>query len=508
MQSSAQRSWVKRMIWLQKNWRLASTLAFLGSAAAALLGRVALARVAGVPVHYASHQLCSASFVAGLDPTEFYNEAIRPKLGPIGGFIRYDVDRQRQEVRTSLAGLVHSRAVYDGPFGCRVLHPGGEASFQEEADDPEPSGLTPPPFADPGIVAPANAKLSEALDHAFAESEAGPRRFTKAVVVLHRGLIVGERYAPGVAPQTPLIGFSMTKSVTNALLGILVRKGMLDMKQPAPIDEWSTPGDPRQSITPDQLLRMVSGIRCGQSLHTGPATIFDADTQMEFDRADQSAFAASAGLRAKPGSEWRYTNCNFVLLSRIIRNLAGGDANAARRFIARELFEPLGFEHATLEYDSAGVPLGTIHLWASARDWARFGLLYLRDGVAESGRRILPEGWVDYSAELTPQSADDYGYGAGFWTQRGNSAAARERVAAGMPADSFMAKGSQGQYTIVIPSEDLVIVKIGWAYTPDDDLVAVARLVRETIAALQSEKSRHAGLKRTPGEIIEMRATR
>jgi CubicO group peptidase (beta-lactamase class C family) len=478
------------MIWLRKNWRLASALAVLGSAAAALLGRVAVARVVGVPVHYASHQLCSASFVAGLDPTDFFNEAIKPKLGPLGALLRYEVDRERQEVRTSLAGLVHSRAVHDGPFGCRVLHLDREASFsRSEAGDPEPPAPSAPsPFAGPEVVAPVNAKLSEVLDHAFAESESGPRRFTKAVLVLHRGRVVGERYAAGITPATPLLGFSMTKSVTNALLGILVRKGMLDMKKPAPIAEWSKPGDPRQPITPDQMLRMVSGIRCGQSLKTGFTTIFDADTQMEFDMADQSAFAASAGQRAAPGSEWRYTNCNFVLLSRIIRNLAGGDAKSARRFITRELFESVGFEHATLEYDSAGVPLGTIHLWASARDWARLGLLYLRDGVAESGRRILPEGWVDYSAELTPQSADEYGYGAGFWTQRGNSAAARERVTAGMPADSFMALGAQGQYTIVIPSEDLVIVKIGWAYTPDDDRIAVARLVKETIAALQLEE--------------------
>src|SRR5579872_114388 len=474
------------MIGLRKNWKLAATLAGLGSAAAALFGRVALARVAGVPVHYASHQLCSASFVAALDPTEFYDEAIKPKLGPIGGLLRYEVDERRREVRTNLLGLVNSRAVYDGPFGCRVIHPGREARFSRgEADDPRPAVSSPSPFAGAETVAPVNARLSEALDHAFAESRSGPRRFTKAVLVLHGGRIVGERYAPGVTTATPLTGFSMAKSVTNALLGILVRKGMLDMEKPAPVAEWSKPGDPRQSITPDQMLRMVSGVRCGQSLHTGFTTLFDADTQMEFDMADQSAFAASAGLRAKPGSEWRYTNCNFVLLSRIIRDKAGGDANSTRRFIARELFEPLGFEHATLEFDSAGVPLGTIHLWASARDWARLGLLYLRDGVAESGRRILPEGWVDYSAKLTPQSADEIGYGAGFWTQRGNSAAGRERIAAGMPADSFMAQGSQGQYAIVIPSQDLVIVKIGWAYTPDDDRAAVARLVRETIAALQ-----------------------
>jgi CubicO group peptidase (beta-lactamase class C family) len=474
------------MISLRKNWRLGLTLTCIGAAAAARVSCEGPARVAGVPVHFTSHQLCSATFVGGLDPAQFYNEAIKPKLGPVGALLTYEIDRERQEVRAHLAGLVHSRAVYDGPYGCRVLHPRREARFaQSEADDHTPRVVSPSSIAGPGIVAPANDKLSEALDHAFAEPYSGPRRFTKAVVVLHQGRVVGERYAPGVTQTTPLIGWSMTKSVTNALLGILVQNGKLDMHKPAAIAEWSAPSDPRRIITADQLLRMVSGIGCGQSLKTGFTTLFDADTQMEFDMADQPAFAANARLRAEPGAEWRYTNCNFILLSRMIRDAAGGDATSSRKFIERELFAPLGFEHATLEYDSAGVPLGTIHLWASARDWARFGLLYLRDGVAESGQRLLPEGWVDYSATLTPLSADEYGYGAGFWTQRGNSAAARARIAAGFPADSFMAIGSQGQYTIVIPSHDLVIVKLGWAYTPHDDHVAVERLVRETIAALQ-----------------------
>jgi hypothetical protein len=193
-------------------------------------------RVVSVPVHFTSHQLCSATFVAGLDPTEFYNEAIKPKLGAIRAFLRYEVDRQRQEVRADLAGLVHSRAVYDGPFGCRVLHPGRETRFfQGESNDREPLIASPSPIADPGIVAPVNDKLAEAVNHAFAESESGPRRFTKAVVVLHRGRVVGERYAPGVTPSTPLIGWSMTKSVTNAILGVLVRNGKLDLQKPAPI---------------------------------------------------------------------------------------------------------------------------------------------------------------------------------------------------------------------------------------------------------------------------------
>src|SRR5262245_1775389 len=201
------------MIWMQKNWMLGWTLGCIGAATAALAACEGPARVAGVPVHFTSHQLCSATFVAGMDPTEYYNEAIKPKLGPIRAFLRYEVDRQRQEVRTHLAGLVHSRAVHDGPFGCRILHPGREARFfQGEADDREPSVVAPPPIAGPGIVAPANDQLSEALDHAFEESESGPRRFTKAVVVLHRGRVVGERYAPGVTPATPLTGWSMTKS--------------------------------------------------------------------------------------------------------------------------------------------------------------------------------------------------------------------------------------------------------------------------------------------------------
>jgi hypothetical protein len=235
MPPSTQLSWVMAMVWLGKNWKLASTLACLGSASAGLLGRDALARAIGVPVHYASHQLCSATFVAGLDPAQFFDEAVRPKLGPAGPLLRYEIDRQRQEVRTSLAGLVSSRAVYDGPFGCRVLHPGREERFSSgEAGHQQPS-VGSAPLADSAKVAPVNAGLSGALDQAFQESESGPRRFTKAVVILHRGRIVGERYAPGVTPATPLIGFSMTKSVTNALLGILVRKGTLDMKAPAPI---------------------------------------------------------------------------------------------------------------------------------------------------------------------------------------------------------------------------------------------------------------------------------
>lgn len=470
-----------------KAMTLALTIGCLVLAAVLFGSWFGLGRMVGVPAHFASHQLCSAVFVGGLEPAQYYREAIAPKFGSLGKLLRYDIDRERREVRVIFAGLVHSRAIDDGPYGCRVIHSGDgfRAAHDEKNSTRSQSSL--PSIGGPDVVVPKSAALSEALDHAFAEPKSAPHRWTKAVLILHRGQVIGERYAPGVTPVTPLHGYSMTKSVTNALVGVLVRQGKLNVDGPAPIAEWSAPDDPRHRISIDQMMRMVSGISCGQSLHFGWYTIFDTDTHMEFDMRDQAGFAAHRSLRAEPGSEWRYTNCNFVLLSRIIRDAAGGDAQSTRKFIERELFEPLSMEHATLEYDSAGTPLGTFHLWASARDWARLGLLYLRDGISPGGQRILPEGWVDYSARLTPQS-DEYGYGAGFWTQRGNSSAARERIAAGMTADSFMAQGSQGQYTIVIPSEDLVIVKIGWAYTPHDDIVAVERLVKEVIATLHADE--------------------
>src|SRR5262249_33533037 len=160
------------MMPLRNNWRLALTILGIGAATVALLGCNCPGRVAGVPVHFTSHQLCSATFVGGLDPTEYYTEAIKPKLGPITAPLRYKVDRENQEVHTSLAGLVHSRAVFDGLFGCRVLHPGREARFfQGKSDDREPLVGSPSSIAGSGIVSPVNDKLSEALDHAFAESE-------------------------------------------------------------------------------------------------------------------------------------------------------------------------------------------------------------------------------------------------------------------------------------------------------------------------------------------------
>jgi CubicO group peptidase (beta-lactamase class C family) len=436
-------------------------------------------RAAAVATGYVSHQLCSATFVSQLDPDPFYRQAVAPILSPVNFLESHQVDRQKGEVTSRFAGLSETRAVYRGPLGCLVLHGEPPPPVVLAAQTPAPALL--PDIAGPQVVEPDQPALKQALDRAFAENAQPPYRNTKAVVVVRDGRVIAERYAPGYGIDTQLTGWSMTKSVTNALIGILVRQGKVSMDGPAPISAWSRPSDPRHAITLDNLLRMTSGLDMGQSLTANAGTAFDPTAYMVYGVRDMAAFAEKAPLKATPGTVWTYANGNTILLSRIIRDNAGGDAAGVLAFAHRELFDKLGMRHVTVEFDATGTPIGSSHMLASPRDWARFGLLYLNGGLV-GGQRLLPEGWVDYSATATPGS-EQFGYGAGFWTNRGNGEGQRYRIAHGLPADSFMARGSNGQYTIVVPSQRLVVVRMGPAFNERDDMDVVARLVADVIAA-------------------------
>lgn len=450
-----------------------------GFAAAARAGRGNLRpdRVLAVAPNLVSHQLCSAVFVAGVDPDSYYREYIAPNLSVLRPLVRYELDRRRKEVTASFAGAFRSRAVYRGAEGCLVI----QGPVKEPAIAPPPIPSLLPPLAGPEMVTPTDPALVAALDHAFANPGPEGPRLTKAVVIVHHGRIVAERYAPGYGVETPMLGWSMTKSVTNALVGILVRKGKLSLTGSAPVAAWALPSDPHHEISVDNMLRMNSGLTFGQSLTQNWKTAFDPTAQMVFATPDMAAVAERAPVGAPPGTVWRYSNGNTMLLSRIVRDAVGGDAAAVLRFVHAELFDKLGMTRPTLEFDAVGTPLGATHMWAPARDWARLGMLYLNDGVI-GGVRILPEGWVDYSARFTPGS-EDLGYGAGFWTNRGDQkAASRDRPH--MPRESFMAQGSLGQYVIVIPSAQIVIVRMGISRTPGEDIAGVDRLTAEAMAAL------------------------
>lgn len=195
---------------------------------------------------------------------------------------------------------------------------------------------------------------------------------------------------------------------------------------------------------------------------------------------DMAAYAESIPLETTPGTAWNYHDGNMHILSHLIRNATGGSPADALRSARRELFAPLGMRHVTLQLDGASTIEGSSEMLASARDWARFGQLYLDDGVA-GGERILPEGWVNYSAAATPGGW--VGIGAGFWTNQGDSFGATFRVAHGWARDAFFAKGTIGQYMIVIPSERTVIVRLGRSPNWPPEADGVFQLVSDLVAA-------------------------
>jgi hypothetical protein len=211
---------------------------------------------------------------------------------------------------------------------------------------------------------------------------------------------------------------------------------------------------------------------------------------MMFTEADMAGFAMDADLEAAPGATWRYADGNPAILGRIIRDRVGGRAVDVLRFARRELFGPLGIRHATLEIDSTGTPIAGAFLFATPREWARLGMLFLQDGVV-GGRRILPEGWVRYSTTPTPNAF--VGYGAGWWINQGESRGARFRREQGMPADAFMAQGIYGQTVVVIPSARVVIARFGTTYDLAKAMMDICRLTADVVAALPGATAAEAG---------------
>lgn len=420
--------------------------------------------------------VCAKTFVSGLDPQAVFTETMdRPGIRRLRWLMRYRLDRAQKTVETSVLGLLGSRAAFHDGFGCVLLHGSKEPYLLKSDLDALRMPKNPPrlpEIAGPAVVEPADPALKAALDHAFEEPASPPFRRTKAVVVIHEGKVIAERYADGVGVDTPLLGFSMTKSVVNALLGILTLQGRITPSLPAPIPEWRGATDPRREIEVEHLMRMTTGLALDET-NSG----FDPSNQM-YLYDDMAGFAVTAPLIAPPGTRWHYSGATTQLLARIIRDIAGGPEQALA-FAWRELFNPLGMRSVTLEFDASGTLQGSANMLASARDWARFGLLYLNDGEID-GRRILPDDWVGFSASAT----FDTDYGAGFWTNRSAHPNASGRVRLGIPRDAFFASGYLGQRVVILPTQHLVIARLGDSVDPTGDIRGLGRLVKEVIAAV------------------------
>lgn len=295
-------------------------------------------------------------------------------------------------------------------------------------------------------------RLDALLDYAFADTPPDDLAETHALLVIQHGKKVLERYWNGHGPDETYKSWSMAKSITHALIGILVREGMIDIHGPADVPEWRGAGDPRGAITLDQLLRMSSGLRFVEEYVEGNPS--DVREMLYFSgRPDTAAFAASFPLEHEPGSFWSYSSGTTNIVAGIAKRALDTDQEGFEAFMRAELFEPIGMGGGMTTpnpwFDDAGTFIGSSFCFASARDFARFGTLYLRDGVWD-GRRILPEGWVDYARTPTPQPDDHVGlrYGAHWWLGIAGP-------------NSFSANGYQGQFTVLEPELDLVLVRHG-----------------------------------------------
>jgi CubicO group peptidase (beta-lactamase class C family) len=294
---------------------------------------------------------------------------------------------------------------------------------------------------------------------------------TRAVVIIHHGQLVAERYMPGFSRSTPMLSWSMAKSVTHALVGIAARMGMIDPDKPMGHPLWPS-SDPRSQTTWRGWLNMVDG----QDYHENLAAQYSRNdaARMLFGegRLDVGKFAASLPLVHEPGKLWNYNSAGINLITAALARtfVTSGSVADRRREVLRvmrdELFMPLGMMSAQPEFDAAGTFIGSAFVYATARDWARFGLLYLRDGVW-NGKRILPEGWVDFARTKTPADNCDV-YGAGFFvTPESGPGKPYPALSQKGPRDLFFARGHEGQIVAIVPSKDLVVVRLGHFKDPE-----------------------------------------
>ena len=472
---------------MKKRWKKRG-IAVLGIAGALLAASAVwyLAKAFPVGTGYVAKYLCTAVFLSHRSPEKVFDEDVA-SVNPLARFIRFSVNPGETTVTAEAMGIFSSTALFRDGCGCTLLSGTDMAALRRQTFFPPATDRlenAPPPDnswlhggGNPEASLPPvfnRVKLDKALDLLFAEPSPENGRKTHAVLVVYDGRLVAERYAPGFHKDMPLLGWSMSKSVTNALVGLLVKRGRLNVNEPAPVPEWEDPTDPRSRITLDQLMRMNSGLKFSEVY----APLYDA-TRMLYESADFAAYAAAMPLEADPGSRWHYSSGSANILARIVRRALEIDSGPYYAFLQQELFAKIGMTSAVMEPDPSGTFVGSSYTVATPRDWARFGLLYLNDGVFR-GERILPQGWVSYTTTPTP-GAPKGQYGALFWLNAGTPGDPDDRRWPELPPDAFSAEGFQGQRVVIIPSKKLVLLRFGATSRRDawDD-----RLWRHVLEAL------------------------
>jgi len=380
---------------------------------------------------YSAKDVCSGLFIANRSLESLQNNDINYSFM---SHTSIEVDKEKKSVTARIFGLFPRKAIYRGALGCCVTKDYNEEELKQQAFDKITIENIP---LDTAIDSIRNEidfdQLNTALDSVFEHEER-----TRGVVVLYKNKLVAERYGDGIDQSTPLLGWSMNKSIINAMVGIMKRQNRLDLTDTALFDEWKM--DERKHISLDNLMHMSSGLDWDE----GYGGISDV-TRMLYKTGDASGYAIDKKFSVRPDSIWIYSSGTTNIISEYLRNKINDDKEY-HNFPYIELFKKIGAASFYFEADADGTFVGSSFGYATTRDWAKFGLLYLNDGVA-NGERILPEGWSQYSAASAKASKDQYG--AQFWLNPDST------------IGEFSCIGHHGQMVTIIPSKNLVIVRLG-----------------------------------------------
>lgn len=405
---------------------------------------------------HASKTLCSLVFNSGLDEALATNIFIAPSLPPLPLIWRIHTDYDAQTVtvgdRIFGSDIGAATSIYRDGIGCTLLVNKSMAEVDAQPFIPlEPPVLPSDQYWPlgsaglfgqeiPGLDVDA---LNVAVANAFIETEEVPRN-TTSLVVIYDGKLVAEQYAFGATAQTPMMGWSMTKSISGTLIGILQDEGLINMDEPAPIPGWA--GTEKELVTTRHILHMASGLEFNES-----AGGLSDLTRMFYLRSDQAAYAAAKPLLHVPGENFNYSTGQANMLAKIVQDAVGGTLQDAYDFYQTKLFHKIHITSAFIEFDSSGQFVGGASGFMTPRDWARLGQLYLQRGQW-NGEQVVSSEWIDYVTQPSP--AENL-YGGQIWLNT-NGASWQS-----LPRDTYNFAGFQGQQVIVVPSKNLVVVRTG-----------------------------------------------
>lgn len=396
----------------------------------------------GVASGIGSKLLCSAEYVIGNDREQAFQDLVQ--YSPILSQVTIEYDDDAAAVSASLFGLQGKTASYKPGLGCAVDYAGfaqrGNLQLQSTQINNAPWPFGP-------VVNTAEPELQSLLDDILAADNAAGLN-TRALLVVHDGVIKAEAYGQDMHAKSKLLGWSMAKSLNAIMLGNLEMRGLIDLEAEAGFEEWQS--DERATIRIEDMLTMTDGLDFSEQYNPG-----DDATAMLFTEPSSSDYVLRQSLVAEPGTRFNYSSGTANLLSRLYTDTLGGPQQAYDNFL-NEIYRPMGFQDAVFETDASGVFMGSSYFYASARDWARMGQLMLNRGVLNN-ERIVTEDWVTRATSPnTSQNNSAYGYQ--WWLNRGNA----DPVYSELPEDMYYANGNRQQLVMVFPSLDAVIVRLGW----------------------------------------------